>query len=255
MGTPVITAFIVCCNEEAHIERCLQSVAWCEEIIVVDSGSTDKTLEICKKFTSQIFHREWTGYVEQKQFALSQCTGEWILNLDADEEISPELKEEVQQVLARDKLGKVKENGFFISRVVFYLGRWWRKGGWYPEYRLRFARRHKTSWAGTDPHEKAIVEGPTGKLKGELLHYTYKNITDQIARLNRYSSTAAQQLYVKGKKASVSKLIGRPLARFFKFYILKRGYRDGVAGFIVALLETYYVFLKYVKLWELNRKS
>ena len=252
MATPTISAFVVCKNEDFQIRRCLESLRWCSEIIVVDSGSTDKTLEICKEYTSKVFHRDWTGYVDQKAFALEKCCGEWILNIDADEEISPALKEEIIEALSSPSVGNI--NGFYLSRVVFYLGRWWRQGGWYPEYRLRLCRRAATTWGGDDPHEKAIVTGETRRLKGELHHYTYADIRDHVARLNGYSSSAAMSLHVKGKTASLSDILLRPLFRFFKFYIARRGYRDGFPGFLVAILESHYVFLKYVKLWELGRR-
>lgn len=250
-----ISAFVICLNEESQIKRCLDSIAWCSEIVVVDSGSTDKTLDICRGYTGKIFHRTWTGYVDQKRFGLEQCSNPWVLNIDADEEVSAELRSEIEAILAQDAQGQIQENGFQISRVVYYLGRWWRQGGWYPEYRLRLCRKSATTWGGDDPHEKAIVSGPTKKLKGELFHYTYSDISDQVARLNRFSSSAAKSMYQKGERTTLLEVLSRPLFRFIKFYIFKQGFRDGFAGFVVALLETYYVFLKYAKLWELGLKN
>ncbi len=252
---PGISAFIICLNEASQIERCLKSVEWCSEIVVIDSGSTDHTLEICKKYTDKIYHRAWTGYVDQKKFGLEHCSHEWIFNLDADEEVSEELRGEIQNLIKADQQSQLPENGFLINRVVFYLGRWWRRGGWYPEFRLRLCRRSHTSWGGDDPHEKAIVSGATSKLKGELYHYTYTNIADQVARLNSFSTSAARSLHAKGAQASLADIFVRPVFRFIKFYFLKRGFRDGLPGFIVALLEMYYVFLKYIKLWEHNKHS
>jgi glycosyltransferase involved in cell wall biosynthesis len=234
------------------MRRCLESVQWCDEIVVIDSGSTDKTLEICREFTGRIYERPWPGFVAQKQFGLEQCRGEWILNLDADEEVSPELKDEILRTIGGDKAKEF--NGYLLSRVVFYLNRWWRKGGWYPEYRLRLCRRSATIWGGKDPHEKATVTGKTKRLKGELRHYTYVDMAHQIRSLNNYSSTAARSMFENGKRASLLKLLLNPPARFFKFYLVKRGFREGLPGFIVALLESYYVFMKYAKLWELWRR-
>ncbi len=248
---PLISAFIVCCNEERNIRRCLESVRWCDEILVIDSGSTDQTLEICREYTQRIFERPWPGFVAQKQFGLEQCRGEWILNLDADEEVSPELRDEILRAIEPPHSDGL--NGFQLSRVVFYLNRWWRKGGWYPEYRLRLCRRAATTWGGKDPHEKATVVGRTKRLKGELRHYTYSDMGHQIRSLNNYSSTAARSMFENGKKASMIKLLFNPPARFLKFYLVKRGFREGLPGLIVALLESYYVFMKYAKLWELSR--
>lgn len=247
----LISAFIVCCNEEHNIRRCLDSLRWCDEIVIIDSGSKDRTLAIAREYTDKIFHYDWAGYVQQKRIGLGHCSSDWVLNLDADEELSPELRQEIEEILC----GKTHNgiNGYYLSRVVFYLGRWWRRGGWYPEYRLRFSRRALTTWGGRDPHEKAIVEGATRRLRGELHHYTYISMNDQISRLNNFSSTAARTMYSAGKRASLWNLFFNPPMRFLKFYFLKRGFREGLPGFIVAALEAYYVFLKYAKLWELDR--
>lgn len=249
MNYESISAFIVCCNEEKNIRRCLEGVKWCDEIIIVDSGSTDSTLEICREYPNcRIIHRDWTGYVEQKRFGLSQCNSKWVLNVDADEVVSDELREEIREILRTPQ----EANGFFLSRVVFHLGKWWRKGGWYPEYRLRLSRKEFTSWGGKDPHEKALVEGPAKKLKGELLHYTYTGLSDQLNRLNRYSTTVAENMDKNGERASLLNIIVNPVTRFIKFYFLKKGFLEGRPGLIVAYIEAYYVFLKYAKLWEIQ---
>jgi glycosyltransferase involved in cell wall biosynthesis len=254
MNSPItrktISAFIVCCNEESRITRSLESVKWCDEIVVVDSGSTDATLEICKRYTDRIYQRAWPGYVEQKRFALGQCQSEWILNLDADEEVSPALRDEIIKDVLENSAAL---DGYQINRVVFYLNRWWRKGGWYPEFRLRLCRRAATSWGGRDPHEKALVEGPTKRLKGELYHYTYADISDHVRRLNSYASTAARSSYADGHRAHLIQIFLNPLSRFLKFYLIKKGFLEGFPGLIVGILESYYVFLKYIKLWEIGR--
>ncbi|MFZ9964830.1 MAG: glycosyltransferase family 2 protein [Terrimicrobiaceae bacterium] len=250
-----ISAFVVCKNEAANIDRCLASLAWCNEIVVVDSGSTDGTLEICAKHGARVVHRDWTGYVDQKAHGLSLCSQPWILNLDADEEVSPELCEEIKAILRRDADGRVSENGFELLRVVFYLGRWWRLGGWHPEWRLRLARREKVTWHGEEPHEHARVPGAVSRLHGELRHYTYRDIVDQVARMNSHTSAAARSLHAKGRRAGLSDLLLKPKARFFKFYILRKGWREGFPGFLVACMEAVSVYLKYFKLWELNRRN
>lgn len=245
-----ISAFIVCSNEERKIRRCLESVRWCDEIVVVlDDKSSDGTAGICREYTSKILVRGWTGYVDQKRFGLESCTSDWALNLDADEEVSPELREEIEAAL-RDSRGK---DGFELNRVVFFLGRWWRKGGWYPEFRLRLLRRTAAAWGGEDPHEHAVLNGTSGRMTGELRHYTYDDIADQIRRLNSHSTASAKHMAKRGKHASLRHLVVNPIGRFIKFYLLKRGYREGLAGFIVAVIEAWYVHLKYAKLWELQR--
>jgi glycosyltransferase involved in cell wall biosynthesis len=251
---PGISAFLVCMNEEKVMDRCLASLAWCDEIVVVDSGSTDSTIEICRKYKARIAHRQWTGYVDQKAYALSLCTQPWILNLDADEEVSQELREQIQSMLEHDAAGSVAEDGFELLRVVFYLGRWWRRGGWHPERRLRLARRDRVTWHGEEPHEHARVHGRVGRLTGELHHYTYTSISDHVRRLDAHSTAAARALQAKGKKATGVDLILKPKARFFKFYLLRRGYREGFPGILVGVMEAIYVFLKYYKLWALNHK-
>lgn len=250
-----ISVFIVCCNEARQIRRALESVRFCDEIIVVDSGSTDSTLEIAKEFTSKIYHRDWTGHVDQKTYALSLCNFEWVLNIDSDEVVTEGLQSEIKSWIQTGKANAKDVSGFKINRVVFHLGKWFRKGVWYPEYRLRLMKKSQTKWGGSDPHEKAIVQGKILKLKGELEHYSYESLTDQIARLNKYSTIVASNLALKGAKASIFDITIRPLARFIKGFFLKKGFLEGFPGFIVSVLESYYVFMKYIKLWELNRRA
>lgn len=246
-----ISAFIVCCNEERQIRRCLESVRWCDEIIVVDSGSTDHTLEICREFTSKVIYQPWQGYVKQKRFALEQCSSDWVLNIDADEEVSGELKGEISEILERDSRGEIAPvNGYYLNRVVFFLDRWWRKGGWHPEYRLRLCRRAATTWGGEDPHEKASVIGATGRCRSELHHYSFTDLSDYVRRMNTLSSNATHSLLERGVRPSIMAIIFRPVARFFKFYVSRKGYREGVAGLVVAIVEAISVFLKYSKVWE-----
>ncbi len=250
-GRSSISAFIVCCNEERQIRRCLESVKWCDEIVIVDSGSKDQTLEICREYTRKITYQEWRGYVLQKRFALEQCSSEWVLNIDADEEVSPELRDEILAILARDaSQGKTGANGYLINRVIFFLNRWWRKGGWHPEFRLRLCRRSQTTWGGEDPHEKASVLGSVDRCKSELRHYSFTDLADYVRRMNTLTSNATTTLKRRGSQPTLVAVIFRPIARFLKFYVSKRGYREGLAGFIVAMIEAYAVLLKYAKLWE-----
>ncbi len=250
--TPRISAFVICRNEEQKIARCIESLRWCDEVLVIDSGSTDRTVEIAQTLGAKVIFNEWPGFLAQKRFGLAQCQSDWVLNVDSDEEVSPELAAEIRSVITSPR---TTESGFELLRVVFYLGKWWRKGGWYPEYRLRVLRRSVASWGGEDPHEHAIVDGPTRRLQGELRHYTYDSIADQIRSLNNHSTVAAQSLHRRGVQSSAIKILTRPLGRFVKFYLLKRGFLEGLPGLFVALMEAFYVFLKYFKLWELNRAS
>jgi len=250
---PSIAAFVVCCNEERQIRRCLESLRWCDEILIVDSGSTDQTLAFCREFTPNILHRTWTGYRDQKAFALEQCKSEWVINLDADEEVSPELRMEIESRLSAPDLSNV--SGFELSRVVVYLGTVWNKGGWFPEYRLRLLRRSAAQWGGEEPHERAVVRGEVERLRSPLYHYTHNGFEDHVTTLNRFSTIAAEGLFKRGVQVSATALVVRPLTRFFKFFVVRRGYREGLFGFIVGCLEALYVLLKYAKVWEMQRKS
>lgn len=245
-----ISAYLICHNEERQIRRCLASVAWCDEIIVVDSGSTDRTVEIAREFTDQVIHHDWPGYVEQKAYALSLCAKEWALSIDSDEEVSPEMRKEILHILEEDKAGRVTVNGFLFNRVVYFLNRWWRRGGWYPEFRLRLGRRAEKWWGGENPHDKAFVKGKTKRCKGVLYHYSFSDLTDYVRRGNALSSISANTLVRKNARFSLFKLIGSPIARFVKFYLVKRGFLEGVAGFVIAASEAHSVLLKYAKLWE-----
>lgn len=247
-----VSAFVVCCNEEKNIRRCLESIAWADEIVVVDSGSTDATLDIVAEYTDKIFHRAWTGHSEQKQFALEQCRFDWILNIDSDEEVSMELKAALLQILSNPK-ERSQAEGYAVCRMVHFLDRWWDRGGWFPEYRLRFFKRRGASWGGVNPHEKALVSGRIRKLHDPIYHFTYKDFSHQIDTLNKHSSLSAQCLYREGKRCYLINILLNPPFRFFKFYIIKMGFREGVPGLIVAGLEASYTLFKYVKLWELQR--
>jgi hypothetical protein len=171
--------------------------------------------------------------------------------VDADEEVSAPLKEEILSILSNDReVTGSKVNGYYLNRVVFFLERWWRKGGWHPEYRLRLCRRSATTWGGEDPHEKASVTGATARCKSELHHYSFTDLTDYMRRMNTLSSNATHTLLNRGARASLVAITLRPIARFFKFYVTRKGYREGTAGFIVAVIEAISVFLKYAKVWE-----
>jgi glycosyltransferase involved in cell wall biosynthesis len=246
-----LSAAIICFNEEANIRRCLESVSFCDEIVVVDNGSTDRTLSICRELAASIIYHEWEGHVKQKQFALSQCQGEWILSVDSDEQVSDELKNSILAGITSPG----KNKGFAVNRVVYFLGRFWRSGGWYREHRTRVFRKDSVATAGEDPHDKFLVDGPVASLKGDLYHFTYKSLKDQIHSLNKLSSIAAESLYENGKRFSFMYILVNPIIRFIRFYVLKRGFLEGKAGFIVAVNEAVHTFWKYAKLWEAEKNA
>jgi len=251
-----ISAFVICFNEEEYIAECLRSLSFCDEIFVIDSFSTDRTVEIAQSMGAKVLQRPWSGYRDQKAFGLTQVSHEWVMNLDADEQVSPELRENVLRVMRErraliEKTGSAPDiAGYYITRVVYYLGRWWRSGGWYPEYRLRLFRREKVVWGGVEPHEKPLPQGKTEILGGEIYHFTYKSIDEQILQLHRFSTIAAAEEYRAGRRAGLVSLLLNPIVRMVKFFFVKRGYREGMAGFIVAGFEGFYAFMKYAKIWE-----
>jgi glycosyltransferase involved in cell wall biosynthesis len=246
---PTISAIIVCFNEEKKIAPCLESLRWCDEIVVVDSFSTDRTVEICRRFTDKVMQRPWAGYREQKAFAHAQATKDWVLSVDADERVTAELREEICQALKNDGGAYA---GYAVPRLVCYLKRWWWRGGWYPEYNVRLFRRDRAVWGGFEPHNKIIVDGKIRRLRNPLHHFSYRNIEDHLERINRYTSISALELRQHNQRWRLADALLRPAVRFFRSYVLKRGFMDGFAGFYIAVSAAVYVFLKYAKLWELE---
>ena len=243
-----LSVTIITLNEEDNIRDALESVKWADEIVVVDSGSTDRTVEICKEFTDKVYHQDWLGMNGQKAFAKGQARCEWLLNIDADERVSDELAAEIKAVLESGS----EIDGFFVPRRVHYLGRWINHSGWYPDHKLRLFKMDKGRWAGTDPHDKVVVSGKTSYLKADLYHYTYKNIENFVNVVNSFTTVAAVEYEKKGKGCGFINIVLRPVFTFFKKYFLKQGVRDGLPGFFISASSAYYVFLKYVKLWELK---
>jgi glycosyltransferase involved in cell wall biosynthesis len=227
----------------------LESVKWCDELVIVDSFSSDRTVEICREYTTRVIQHAWPGYVEQKRFALSQATHEWVLNVDADEEVSPELRDEILAILQRNDPAV---DGLYVPRLVYYLDRWWWRG-WYPGYRLRLFRKPKVRWGGVNPHEKVLLRGQADRLRGNLYHYTYEDIRDHLQAINGLTEIAAREMALRGKCTRMSHLVLHPFWRFLRFYFLRGGIRDGLPGFFVAATSAFYVFLKYAKLRECTR--
>jgi len=246
-----VSVYVLTYNNRRTIERCLNSLHWAEELVIVDSFSTDGTYETCQRYTDKIFRREWKGHGNQYQYAADLTKNDWIMFVDADEEIPPELAEEIQTELARGARGL---DGFIVYRRTYYLGRWIRYGGWYPDYEIRLYRRDKGRWEG-GLHAKVVLNGEVGSLKNQYLHYTYRDISDQIQTIDKYSRMAAEDLFQSGEKFSLFRLLFHPPFRFIKEYVMKSGFRDGLPGLIIVVSTMYYVFIKYAKLWELTKSK
>jgi glycosyltransferase involved in cell wall biosynthesis len=247
-----ISAVVITFNEEANIEAALESLAGiADEIIVVDSLSTDRTVKLAREFTGQVVERKWTNYADQKNYGDDLASHPWILSLDADERISAELRTELLALKGEDPTC----SGFSMPRLVFYLGRWIRHCGWYPDPKIRLFRGDSARWEGEYVHETLAVRGEIRKLKGPLHHYTYRSIGDHLARLNKFADLGAQKLYAQGRKSRWYHLLVLPSSRFVKSYILKRGFLDGFAGMVVCVLNGYSIFVRYAKLREIWKKG
>jgi glycosyltransferase involved in cell wall biosynthesis len=248
---PKLSVTIITRDEAADIGDALASVAWADELIVVDSGSTDDTVAIARRHTDRVIVREWPGYVAQKNYAASIASHDWILSLDADERATPALAAEIQALLA----GTPAHPGYRIPRVTWHLGRWIRTTDWYPDYQLRLYDRRMAAWTGRHVHESVTARGPVGRLRGELEHFAYRNISDHLETIDRYTTLAARQMHEDGRRAGILQVGGHPPLAFLRNYIAHGGIRDGVPGLIVSALNAYYVFLKFAKLRELQSAS
>jgi glycosyltransferase involved in cell wall biosynthesis len=246
-----ISATLIVYNEEHNIANALQSLSWADEIVVVDSGSSDATVEICHQFTDKVFHRDWTGYVEQKNYAVENARNNWIFSLDADERISPELRDEIVELAGRGFL----KRGYKIPRIAFFMGHWIRHGDWYPDYQLRLFDRKHGKWEGGRVHESVKISETPGFLKGDIFHFTYRSLSDYLKRLEIYSNLAAFDYQQKGRRATLFTLLFNPAAAFTKAFLLKRGFLDGTPGFAVAVMGAVSVFFKYAKLYELQGRG
>jgi len=247
-----ISVVIITFNEEERLEGALKSVAdLADEVIVVDSYSTDKTLDLAKKYTKRIYQREWTNFADQKNFANDKASFSWILSLDADERVSAELREEILGI----KEDEPECAGFSIRRQVYYLGKWIRHSGWYPDRKIRLFRKEKARWEGEYIHEKLVIQGKIEKLKGSIHHFTYRRIADHLDRINDFSRLGAQKLYTQKKRARWHHLVFLPFFRFIKSFFFRLGFLDGFAGLVISVLNSYAVFIRYAKLKEIWKKG
>jgi glycosyltransferase involved in cell wall biosynthesis len=245
-----ISATIITLNEEDNLVRCLNSLKdVVDEIILVDSGSQDRTLEIAADYGARIFSRTWTNYSEQKNYAANQASADWILSIDADECVGPELKSEITAL----KSAGARADAYQFPRIAFYLGRWIKHSGWYPDYKTRLYLKNKATWQGSFVHESLRVNGAVSLLKGHLLHYTCNSLSEHLTRLDRYTTLAAKDLHSRGKSGGTIQLLFSPVLTFVKTYFLNSGFRDGAHGYLIACLASFYNFMKYAKLRELEK--
>ncbi|MBI4468722.1 MAG: glycosyltransferase family 2 protein [Acidobacteria bacterium] len=241
-----ITVAMITRNEEDRIVDALASVPWADEIVIVDAQSTDRTVEVARRFTDRIFVRSWPGYAAQKNFADDQASHEWVFSLDADERVSSELSESIL-----DRKSKEPDcDGYRVARRAWYLGRWIRHSGWYPDYQLRLYRRSNARWRGDYVHESVWLQGRLGQLDGDLLHFTRRNLAEHHTVLGKYTSLAADSDLALGRRVTLLQLLFRPPLTFLKSYLLRLGFLDGTAGFMIAGFAAYYVFLRLAKSWE-----
>jgi len=246
-----LSVTVITNNEAEHIDAALRSVAWADEIVVVDSHSTDDTVAIARQRAGRVLVRDWPGYIDQKNYAASVASHDWILSLDADERVTPALADEIQALLAAGP----SASAFRIPRVTWHLGRWVRTTDWYPDYQLRLYDRRAAQWTGKYVHEAVTVRGSTGRLQGELQHYAYRDIADHLETIDRYTTLAARQMHEAGRRAGLLQIAGHPPLAFLRNYLAHGGIRDGVPGFIISSLNAYYVGLKYAKLWEIQQSA
>jgi glycosyltransferase involved in cell wall biosynthesis len=251
--TQKLSVAIITCNEEANIRRTLESIKWADEIVVVDSGSTDKTAAICREYTGKVLHQDWLGFSVQKNLAIEKTSGDWVLSLDADEPVEPALAEEIRNIISRPG----PFDGYRIPRKTFFLGKQVRYGGWYPDYNLRLFRKGKGRFEERVVHEAIKVQGRVGNTRHALLHYAYPDLASYMTSINKYSSLAVTVMAAKGVsdfKCSWINILFRPVFTFILRYFFRLGFLDKKRGLVLNLFHSYYVFAKYAKAWEHKEK-
>ena len=246
-----LSVYMITFNNGVTIERALKSVAgWAGEVVVVDSHSSDGDQEIIQRYTDKMLQYDTKDLREKYQFAQDQCVNPWVLFIDADEWLTPDIKEEIREITT----GETSNDGFMVSRRNVYLGKEIKYGGWYPDREIRLYRREKGRWEG-GIHAKVAVAGKVGTLKNHYMHTPYADTAHQIRTIDRYSEAFAEDLRSSGRHFHLWNMITRPLYRFFRDYIMKRGFLDGIPGLIIVASTMYYVFMKHAKLWELEMKE
>ena len=238
-----ISATIITLNEERNLPRAIESLRCCDEILVVDSGSTDRTAEVAGKYGARVIEADWRGYAGQKNYASDHAAYDWILSLDADEALSEELEAEILQI----KQGGPQFDAYTFPRLAQYLGKWILHSGWYPDRKIRLFDRRRAKWVGDYVHESVVSEGRVGELNGNLLHYTCGSLSEHLRSLDRYTTLAAQEIVVQGKPVGTRRLLIDPAWMFVRTYFLQAGFLDGVEGLAIAYMASLYTFLKYAK--------
>jgi glycosyltransferase involved in cell wall biosynthesis len=245
---PKLSVTIITLDEADHVAAAIDSAAWSDEVIVVDCGSSDTTVAIARAKGVRVEHRDWSGWIDQKNYAASLASHDWIFSLDADERITPALAQEVRALLATEP----PYRGYRVPRVTFHLGRWLRTTDFYPDFQTRLYDRRSARWRGKYVHESVGVDGPVGQLRQELQHYSYRDLRDHLDRINAYTTLAARQMHESGRRATIVDLVVHPPAAFLRNYVLRRGFLDGGVGLTLSAVNAYSVFLKFAKLREMQ---
>jgi glycosyltransferase involved in cell wall biosynthesis len=245
-----LSACIIAFDEEDRIQACLRALDFCDERLVIDSHSRDRTRELAAACGARVIERDWPGHVAQKEFAIRAAAHDWVLCIDADEQVSERLRGEIVALRASSFAG---HSGWRMPRLSRYLGRWIRHGTWYPDLQLRLFDRRRGRWGGHDPHDRVELEGSIGRLGGELLHEPYRTLEHHLQKIDQYTTTMARGAFERGRRAHVWNLVINPLVRFLRFYVLRAGFLEGWRGFVLASLAAHYVRMKYVKLLVLQR--
>lgn len=247
----LLSVAIITLNEERNIRACLDSVKWADEIVVCDSGSTDRTVAVAGEHGARTFQDEWRGFAGHKNLAVERCSHPWVLALDADERVTPVLRQEIEAVLTDPEA----RDGYLVPRRSYFLGEWIRGCGWYPDETIRLFRRHRGRFAERAVHEAVEVSGRVGRLTAPLDHFTYDSISAFLQRMDRYSTLAAEELHRAGRSARPTDLLARPAWTFLRMFLLQEGWREGWRGLVLSGLYAGYAFSKYAKLWELGRRA
>jgi glycosyltransferase involved in cell wall biosynthesis len=246
---PGLSACIIAMDEEDRIGDCIDSLAFCDEILVVDSHSRDRTRELAAQRGARVLERDWPGHVAQKEFAIRAARNDWVLCVDADERISAPLRAEIETLRVA---GFPEKAGWRMSRLSSYLGRWMRRGAWVPDWQLRLFDRRRGRWGGHDPHDHVETDGPVGVLRGPLLHHPYRDLAEHLRTIDRYTTIMAEGMHGRGVRASPFDLLVRPASRFLRAYVVKLGFLEGWRGFLQACLAAHYGRMKYAKLLVLQ---
>jgi len=247
---PKISVTIRAFNEERNLRECLESVSWADEIVVVDSDSTDNTVAIAREFTDRVIIQSWLGHIGQSQFATDRTSNLWVLHMDADERVTPGLRDEI---LGLDLVNSPYD-AYEMPRRHFFMQQWINHSAWYPDYKIRLFRKDRCKWGGYAPHDEVKVKGRKKKLRNDILHYIYRDIAHFAATKNAYSTLTSEDHYKNGKRARIIDFTLRPLYAFLYRYFVRLGITDGIAGFTISVMEAHAVFMKYIKLYEIQNR-